>query len=78
MCSGRSIVNNSRVDQSDVTSVNSLCALRTLSRIAQVFEYSEESKEQLEEAAAGDKGILQSILEVFGCSDKSDSSKKQQ
>ena len=36
----------------------------------QVFEYSEESKEQLEEAAAGDKGILQSILEVIGCSDK--------
>ena len=34
----------------------------------QVFEYSEESKEQLEEAAAGDRGIIQSILEVLGLS----------
>ena len=34
----------------------------------QVFEYSEESKEQLEEAAAGDGGILQSMLELLGLS----------
>ena len=58
--------------------INSLCARSNWCQVAQVFEYSEESKEQLEEAAAGDKGIVQSILEAFGCSGKIDSSKKQQ
>ncbi len=34
----------------------------------QVFDYSEESKEQLEQAAAGDGGVLQSVMEVLGFS----------
>ena len=44
---------------------------------AQVFDYSEESKEQLEEAAAGDGGILQSILEFLGLSEGAKKSKVQ-
>ena len=45
----------------------------------QVYEYSEESKEQLEEAAAaGDKGIFASILEVLGLSSDTEKPKKVQ
>lgn len=43
----------------------------------QVFEYSEESKEQLEEAAAGDRGIIQSILDVLGLSENAKKPKVQ-
>lgn len=65
------------VHQNYVTETTSPFALLSWGQVAQVFEYSEESKEQLDEAAANDKGIMQSILEVFGLNDKTASSKKQ-
>ena len=43
----------------------------------QVFEYSEESKEQLEETAAGNGGILQSVMEMLGLSGDQKKSKVQ-
>lgn len=44
----------------------------------QVFEYSEESKEQLEEAAAGDKGMFHSILDMFGLAGSAEKTEKMQ
>ncbi len=58
-----------------VCCMSPVCNLRQLH--AQVFEYSEESKEQLEEAATGDGGIFQSILEVLGLSEGAKKSKVQ-